>query len=73
MTITETNRAMSLACIERMQALGLKGKKREDEALSYCVGFAKALEMNGLPVPEGFMFLVSLRGWSYLVETATED
>lgn len=37
---------LAMKCVERMQALDLKGKKRDDAAMHYMVGAAMALTLS---------------------------
>ncbi len=51
-------------CVERMTALDLKGKRRDNEAMAYLCGAAVALQAAiGDPVIDGLIFVVSVRGF----------
>lgn len=55
------------SCKERMDALNLKGKKRDHEALTYFAAYCTALQDAGIPdffIPTGMVFILSIRDYS---------
>jgi hypothetical protein len=65
--------------IERARQLNLKGKKREDAAMDYFVGAAKAMELyptneEDYKVLHGWVvLLLSTRGYAVVVQEASRD
>lgn len=57
---------VAAAWIERAEALGLKGKRRDQECLTYFVGAAKACELTGAHEDRAWLanviFILSIRG-----------
>jgi hypothetical protein len=67
------------AFIERSNALGLKGKKREDAAMHFFCGAGNALRAGGETQTENFnrvngwiQFMLQFRGYRAVVEEAAE-
>ena len=79
MTDVETRaaiRAMARLFIERAERFGWKGKKRDDLALEFFIGGAKAAEAVSQPLYGhlgNIIFLVGVRGYSEVLELAKEE
>lgn len=67
----ELIKTLCAAFIERSDALGLKGKKRDDAAMHYFVGAAKALDLAGQDTKRLISwvgFVLQYRGYNGVVE-----
>lgn len=74
MTATLT-KALAQKFIERSEALGLKGKKRDDAALDFWCGAASALELSGRKLDADTLgrqaaLIVAVRGYFGVREMA---
>ena len=61
---------MLRSCVERVTCQGVKGKARDTAALEYCVGYeAGLIEAGVIPNISPTLFLISVRGYSHVVDT----
>lgn len=76
-TLNEAKHDMCVNAVARVNVLGLKGVKREAEAMAFCTGYATALINNGGPDLSAFVGLVvafrGMKGIEAVAEEATTE
>jgi hypothetical protein len=77
-THKEIIRALCLACVERAEALGYKGKRRDDFSLDYFASAAKTAELTGATILSAHIarigvMLIATRGYVEVVRISQED